>query len=204
MPRKYRRRPATVGLAQIVPRDLVVVSPAGRHQELTEKQREFVIHFTQPGRGFSNAAEAARMAGYESDRNAGQIGRDLLEKPHVLAAIDLVNRRQMGGSLATKAVQVLENALTMPDVPWRVRVDAAKTVLDRAGIVSQAARQAAESEKAADDKPLSEMTRAELEEVVRKGAAVLQAAKAAPTLELSPVSFPVGQPAPDHPAGSGD
>jgi phage terminase small subunit len=54
--------------------------------ELTEKQRAFVLAFTSEPGAVGNASEAARRAGY-SEQSARDIGRQLLDKLHVQAAI---------------------------------------------------------------------------------------------------------------------
>ena len=56
--------------------------------------------------------------------------------------------------------------------PLRVRVEAAKTVLDRAGLV-----EAVLDDQSAVKKPLSEMSREELEAVVAEGAAFFRGAQ---------------------------
>lgn len=51
--------------------------------KLTEKQRRFVDYYVETG----NASEAARRAGY-SEKTAGWIGQENLQKPTIKAAID--------------------------------------------------------------------------------------------------------------------
>ena len=51
--------------------------------KLTEKQRRFVDYYIETG----NASEAARRAGY-SEKTAGWIGQENLQKPTIKAAID--------------------------------------------------------------------------------------------------------------------
>lgn len=50
---------------------------------LTEKERLFVSHYLE----LLNASQAARLAGY-SERSAGQLGWQMLRKPHIAQAID--------------------------------------------------------------------------------------------------------------------
>lgn len=101
-------------------------------RDLTPQQTEFVVHYTSTLEAIGNAAEAARRAGY-SEASAREIGRQLLDKPHVRAAVDEANRRAVSGRLTTKAVALLERVLGDDNEPTKVRVDAAKAVLDRAG-----------------------------------------------------------------------
>lgn len=101
-------------------------------RDLTPQQADFVAHYTSTPGAIGNAAEAARRAGY-SEASAREIGRQLLDKPHVRAAVDEANRRAVSGRLTTKAVALLERVIEDDNAPDRVRVDAAKAVLDRAG-----------------------------------------------------------------------
>lgn len=107
-------------------------------RDLTEQQQCFVVEYTSGEGAIGNASEAARRAGY-SPRSAAEIGRQLLEKPHVRAAVDGAIREQFGGRLAVKAVAVLEGFLDNPKVSDKVRLDTAKAVLDRAGLVARPA-----------------------------------------------------------------
>jgi phage terminase small subunit len=105
---------------------------------LTEQQLCFVVEYTSGEGAIGNASEAARRAGY-SPRSAAEIARQLLDKPHVRAAVDTAIKEQFGGRLAVKAVAVLEGLLDNPKVSDKVRLDTAKAVLDRAGIVARPA-----------------------------------------------------------------
>ena len=99
---------------------------------LTPQQADFVLHYTSTPEAIGNAAAAARLAGY-SEQSARELGRQLLDKPHVRAAVDEANRQAVSGRLATKAVALLERVIEDESAPVKVRVDAAKAVLDRAG-----------------------------------------------------------------------
>src|SRR5882757_6351413 len=78
--------------------------------KLTDQQFEFVTKFTSVPAAIGNASEAARQAGY-SARSAAEIGRQLLEKPHVQTAIREANQRLISGQIATKAVALLERVI---------------------------------------------------------------------------------------------
>lgn len=134
-----------------------------RTTELTDQQRAFVHHFTSTPGAIGNASAAARMAGY-SEKCDAEMGRQLLQKPHVRKAIDEANRRSISGTLATKAVCLLERVIDDEGAPIKVRVEAAKTILDRAGIVPPSV---AERTEAQGGKLLSEMTMEELEAFIR-------------------------------------
>ena len=100
--------------------------------DLTPQQADFVLHYTSTPGAIGNASESARRAGY-SEASARELGRQLLDKPHVRAAVDEANRQAVSGRLTTKAVALLERVIEDEAAPMKVRVDAAKAVLDRAG-----------------------------------------------------------------------
>ena len=141
-----------------------------RDNSLTDQQRQFVVAFTSDPGAIGNASEAARRAGY-SEKSARELGRQLLDKPHVLEAIHDANRRQISGVMATKATALLERVVDDEAQPMKLRVDAAKTILDRAGYVPP---KAAEHETPGDRKPVAEMTEAELEAFIRRGEEAMQ------------------------------
>jgi hypothetical protein len=126
--------------------------------ELTAQQAAFVHHFTSTVGAIGNAAEAARQAGY-SERSAKEIGRQLLDKPHVQAAIDEANRVQISGPIAVKAAALLQRVIDDEEAPLKLRVEAAKTILDRAGIVAPTA---AEWSARRDKQDFETMTAAEI------------------------------------------
>lgn len=114
--------------------------------------------------GNGNATQAAIAAGY-SAVSARQTASRLLHTPHVQDAIRKAQAHALKGRLATKALGVLEKILDDEDAPAGVRVDAAKTVLDRAGFA--AARKPEGDE--AYEKSLHEMSMVELEEFIKRG-----------------------------------
>lgn len=70
--------------------------------KLTEKQRRFVDYYVETG----NVSEAARRAGY-SEKTAGWIGQENLQKPTIKAAID-ARLRELEGKRIANAAEVLE------------------------------------------------------------------------------------------------
>lgn len=70
--------------------------------KLTEKQRRFVDYYVETG----NASEAARRAGY-SEKTAGWIGQENLQKPTIKAAID-ARLKDLEDKRIAKADEVLE------------------------------------------------------------------------------------------------
>lgn len=84
-------------------------------RDLTKQQQCFVVEYTSGEGAIGNTSETACRAGYSS-RSAAEIGRKLLEEPHVRAAVDGAIRVQFGGRLAVKAVVVLEGLLDSPKI----------------------------------------------------------------------------------------
>ena len=116
-------------------------------RDLTEQQQNFVTAFTSTPGAIGNASEAARRAMY-SEKSARDIGQQLLAKPHVRAAIEEANRAQISGSLASKAVDVLRAIIDDESAPPKLRLDAAKTVLDRAGFIAPKAEERSQEDEA--------------------------------------------------------
>lgn len=126
----------------------------------TELQHRFAVEFVTNG---GNATSAAKVAGY-SAKTAGQMGFKLLGNPHVQDAIRAEQRRLLHGDLATKALGVLKSIMENEEAPAGARVDAAKTVLDRAGLV--AVRTAQEDQA---DTPLAQMPVEQLRKIIAAG-----------------------------------
>ena len=142
-------------------------------RELNPQQKAFVLHFTSTPGAAGNAAEAARRAGY-SPKNAAELGRQLLGKPHVQAAVDAVLREAIGTRLTVLAVNVIESIINDENANLKPRGDIAVKVIEFSGLVERT--KAEKAGQAGLDKPLSEMTRAELEGLVARGADVLKMA----------------------------
>ncbi len=136
------------------------VALAGEGRALTEQMSRFVTAFTNDPGAIGNASEAARRAGY-SEHSAREIGRQLLDKPHVQIAIREANQQLISGTLATKAISLLEKVIDDASASLKVRVDAARTILDRAGFCALPA-----GPKRLSDKALAEMTADELHQVM--------------------------------------
>lgn len=127
--------------------------------ELTEKQLAFVRHITSTGDAVGNASKAARLAGY-SEASSKEMGYQLLHKPHVRAAIFDANQAMISGELASKAVEVLQGIIEDENAPQKLRLDAAKTILDRAGVIPPKAPDAPDIA----DKGLEELSVQELQQ----------------------------------------
>lgn len=129
--------------------------------DLTEQQAAFVQHYTSDLECIGNAAASARAAGY-GERNDAEIGRQLLGKPHVRAAIDASLRSQISGRMAVKASRLLERVIDDEEAPLKVRVEAAKTILDRGGFVAPSAFEKAAKAMQGDGKAVTTLSLAEL------------------------------------------
>jgi len=149
-------------------------------QALTELQEAFVLAFTADPDAIGNASEAARRAGY-SPATARVIGQQLLAKPHIRAAIHEANQKLLSGQIATKAVALLEKVIDDASVPIKIRVEAAKTVLDRGGFGAQGSGR----HQGADKHP-SEMNEAELAEALKNVLAGMDAKNKARIIDVTP------------------
>src|SRR5690349_16964511 len=98
-------------------------------------QQMFVSTYVSNG---GNASKAARTAGY-SEKVARITAYNLLRNPRMLAAVRLEQARVIGGKLSSLALGTLEEIMLDRKTSPAVRVDAAKTVLDRAGFVARGA-----------------------------------------------------------------
>lgn len=129
---------------------------------LTDKQRLFVRALVRNG---GNATGAAEEAGYGDPRSRGW---ELMQLPHVLAAIRAETERMMAGGGA-KAVGWMVKALDDTKLAGAVRFQCAKWLAEAAGH-GLAAQRAALGLPGAD-KPLSEMTLDELDAFIAAGKA---------------------------------
>lgn len=119
-----------------------------------------------------SGTEAARRAGY-SPASARQASSTLLATPHIQAAIRDEQYKHLNGTLASKAIKTLEAIMDDENAPAGARVDCAKTLLDRAGII--APKSALYSPFS--DTPIHEMNSKELEALIVKTEAYLEDVK---------------------------
>jgi phage terminase small subunit len=136
----------------------------------TDLQHAFVVEFVSNG---GIATKAAASAGY-SQQSARQIASQLLNKPHIQEAIRREQRKRLYG-LGSKAMSVIESILDDEAAPAGVRLDAAKTVLDRCGLTAETAK----TEQLQNSKPLEEMTADELQAFIQEGIKQLKEQQAA-------------------------
>lgn len=123
-------------------------------RQLTDMQSAFVRHLAETG----DEGLAASLAGSKRN-NPTNTAREMLATPHVLAALQLEVRKRIV-SLAPMALGVVETIAKNTQVSAKVRLDAAKILLERAGHV--APKPAAERQA---DAPLHEMTTDQLREL---------------------------------------
>lgn len=126
--------------------------------KLTDHQSDFVHHIVYDG---VSGSEAARRAGY-SPVSARQTASQLLSNQAIQQEIRTLQFKLLGGQLASKALRTLEKIIDDDTAPYGARVDACKTILDRAGVVT--------TKSDLNDlrpKSVDEMTRIELEQFIR-------------------------------------
>lgn len=100
---------------------------------LNEQQAAFVHAYVSEPETAGNATKSAIAAGY-SEASARTIAQGLLAKAHVKTAIRSALLGRLSGSMTVLAVGVLEELARDTSVAAKVRLDAAKAILDRAGL----------------------------------------------------------------------
>lgn len=147
-------------------------------EAMTEKQQAFVAAFVE-GATAGNARNSALAAGY-SEKSAHQIACQLLNHPKISSGIDARMREVISTRLTVKAVGVFETILDSEDASLKLKGEIASKVIEFSGLVERTKAQKAKDTGLGGGKTLAECSRTELEEIVRKGAAVLQAAASLP------------------------
>ncbi len=123
--------------------------------DLTEMQAAFVRHVSEG----VEPNQAVTLAGYGTS-NIYSRAQELLRAPQVLAAIHTkVRHRLVAG--APIALAVIERLVTDDTTPPKIRLDAAKTLLDRAGHIAPRAI----ADKATHELALHEMSIASLRQL---------------------------------------
>lgn len=136
---------------------------------LTEKQAEFVRLYA----GGMEQTKAARLAGYAQPTTDGY---RLLQTQSVVAAINREAEHQLTTEGVRKATAFMIRAVDDPKLSGAVRISAAKWVLENAG--HGLAAQRAALGLPVSDKPLSEMSLAELDTFLHAGITALEHVKA--------------------------
>jgi len=154
-----------------------------RHAEagLTETQSQFVREYVKNG---GNASAAAVAAGYSKDRSR-QAGWELSRSVKVIEAVKMEQARYISGELSNVALGTLGNIMRDETAPAAARVQASRWVLEAAGHGLPAAALAARLGMDGADKPLSEFSLADLEEMTRRASESLDRMRSvnAPTIE---------------------
>ena len=124
--------------------------------DLTPMQRSFVMAIVRNG---VTPTKAAEMAGYSAPRTAGY---DVMQLPHVLAAVRMERQRYISGELANVATGTLQAIMTDKEAPAAARVQAARTVLEMSGEIGR------HKKPDDEDRPLSELSADELTRMIDK------------------------------------
>jgi hypothetical protein len=138
---------------------------------------EYVLGDT-PG----NGTQSAIKAGYATDC-ARQTASRLLRHEGVRAEIDKLTRQALGDHAAA-AVGLLGRVVRDEKAPLKIRVDACKTILDRAGFIAPKAADAPEL----PSKPTERLSLAELDVMMVELRAEIAAKAAALEAELIDVT----------------
>lgn len=126
--------------------------------KLTEMQATFVRHVSEG----IEPNKAVTLAGYGTS-NIYARSHDLLCAPHVLLAIHTEVRRKLVAG-APIALAVIERLVKDETTPPKIRLDAAKTLLDRAGHIAPRAI----VDKATHELALHEMSLGDLRQLADK------------------------------------
>ena len=133
---------------------------------LNDQQAAFVREYVKNG---GNGTAAAIAAGYGKER-ATQTAYDLTRHEKITNAIKSQQARYISGELSNVALGTLSNIMRDETAPAAARVQASRWVLEAAGHGLPAAALAARLGMDGADKPLSEFSLADLEEMTRRAA----------------------------------
>jgi phage terminase small subunit len=156
-----------------------------RAVSLNDQQQNFAALYVLDHETAGNGAASAVKAGYASDC-APQTACRLLRHPGVRAEVERLTRELLGDH-ASAAVQLLGRVIRDERAPLKIRVDAAKAVLDRAGFVAPKAPEPLDP----GAKPVEAMSIAELDSFVREGRERIEREKKA--IDVTPVMIEGGQ-----------
>jgi hypothetical protein len=104
------------------------------NRSIADRMRLFAEAYVNDPETAGNASASALKAGY-AERSVGQEGYRLLRHEGVRAEIDKLLRESLGDH-ASAAVALLGRVIRDEKAPLKVRVDACKTILDRAGFIA--------------------------------------------------------------------
>lgn len=141
---------------------------------LTGRQTKFAANIA---RGMS-ARDAAQASGYSDNSEGGlrTTGSRLQNDPRIQKAAFLERERRLNGPLAHLALQTLQDVMTDLNAPPAARIQAARFTLEAAGhgVVN---RQLAARHPDQGNKSISDMTLAELTEMVIQAESQLKQAE---------------------------
>jgi hypothetical protein len=142
---------------------------------LTDKQAAFV----KAALGGCDHIQSARLAGYSAPAVDGW---RLMRLPHIAAAIEIELRRKLQLEIAPACIAFLFDVVKNAGNTFgeRVRVDAAKTLLDRAGY------QAPKQHEVGKEKAVEEMSTAELHAFIDRTEAELASRATDVSVPVSP------------------
>lgn len=166
-------------LLQLEPIDADQIA-AGDSQNLSSKQERFVEAIVNG----NNQTHAATLAGYTAPM---QEGWRLCQLAHIQRAIRARVSAKLNTQGASIGIDTLVKIASDETAPKGARVQAANSLLDRAGFVSKTL----EKQRDTDDKPLSEMSASELEGLIGKLTHKLDASAARRGAEDGEYSEPV-------------
>lgn len=150
-------------------------------KELDERQLGFISYFVESG----DAVAAAKAAGY-AESTSGNARNVILTQPHIAKAVAFAVRARLAAS-TPMALKVIETIAKDDTLPAKVRLDAAKTLLDRAGHVAPRAV----APDNATETPLHEMTVDQLKDLAsRLGDELAGRAKTVAGAVAAPVAAP--------------
>jgi hypothetical protein len=130
---------------------------------LTRRQEEFVRHFVEGGHRADSVIKAGYSVGTENPvLTADIVAHRLLRTPTVMAALRYQTALMLQHE-APKMLGVIRVIAYDVGAPKGVRLDAAKTWLDRAGYIAPKARDAS---REGSDRPLNEYSVDELRKLV--------------------------------------
>src|SRR5262249_1482682 len=158
-------------------------------QTLNDRQLAFAEAYALGGPDCQgNAAASALRAGYP-EGCARQTGYRLLRHDGVRAEIDRLNRQAIK-EYATASIHLLGRVVTDERAPLKLRIDSAKTLLDRGGYIAPKAPDAPELPS---DKQVETMSVGDLERLVIQLRQL--EAREAQTIDVTPANAPATVPA---------
>jgi phage terminase small subunit len=148
---------------------------------LTDKQRAFAAAYAFDDEAAGNGKASAIKAGY-AEKYAAQEAYRMLRNEGVRGEINRLGR-EMLGDLASASIRLLGRVVKDESESTRLRIDAAKAILDRAGYI---APKAAEPDRPVNSKPMAQWTAAELEEFLERTRAKIAHAEQRTLIDVTP------------------